>query len=55
MPLPEIVPVPMRRVIEVRCWSDSPNDRWTMAEIAKNLQRITGTPRPNFSAVLFID
>lgn len=51
MPLPECVPVQMRRIIEVKCWSDNPNDRWSMAEISKNLQRITGTPRPNFTVV----
>ncbi|VIO97650.1 Protein kinase domain containing protein [Brugia malayi] len=49
MPLPECVPAQMRRLIEVKCWSDNPNDRWSMAEISKNLQRITGTPRPNFT------
>lgn len=51
MPLPDCVPAQMRRVIEVKCWSDNPNDRWSMAEISKNLQRITGTPRPNFAMV----
>lgn len=51
MKFPRRVPQPMRRLIEAKCWSDDPNDRWTMAEIAKNLQWITGTPRPNFEAV----
>lgn len=51
MPLPECTPASMHRLIEVKCWSDNPNERCTMAEVAKNLQRIMGRPRPNFAAV----
>uniref|UniRef100_A0A0M3IMP5 Tyrosine-protein kinase n=2 Tax=Ascaris TaxID=6251 RepID=A0A0M3IMP5_ASCLU len=52
MPLPECTPASMHRLIEVKCWSDNPNERCTMAEVAKNLQRIMGRPRPNFAAMM---
>ncbi|KAE9417890.1 hypothetical protein Angca_003495 [Angiostrongylus cantonensis] len=32
----------------VRCWSENPNDRYTMAELAKHLQRTLQIPRPKF-------
>ncbi|KAK0420756.1 hypothetical protein QR680_014866 [Steinernema hermaphroditum] len=46
MPLPECTPTDMHQIVEVRCWSDSPNDRWAMSEIARALERITGTAKP---------
>ncbi|KAK5975300.1 hypothetical protein GCK32_022614, partial [Trichostrongylus colubriformis] len=33
----------------VRCWSENPNDRFTMAELAKHLQRTLQIPRPKFT------
>uniref|UniRef100_A0A1I7ZZR1 Tyrosine-protein kinase n=1 Tax=Steinernema glaseri TaxID=37863 RepID=A0A1I7ZZR1_9BILA len=45
MTLPDCTPVEMLRIVEVRCWSDSANDRWTMAEIARELERIKGAAR----------
>ncbi|TKR87157.1 hypothetical protein L596_011606 [Steinernema carpocapsae] len=39
MPLPECTPVELYTLIQVRCWAETPNDRWSMAEIARNLER----------------
>ncbi|CAD6193744.1 unnamed protein product [Caenorhabditis auriculariae] len=43
---PEIV-----NMIKVKCWSENPNDRHTMKDIAKYLEIKTGIPRPNFAAI----
>ncbi|EPB69498.1 hypothetical protein ANCCEY_11404 [Ancylostoma ceylanicum] len=37
--------------LQVRCWSENPNDRYSMADIAKHLQRILQIPRPDFAAM----
>ncbi|KHJ85629.1 protein tyrosine kinase [Oesophagostomum dentatum] len=42
--LPEI-----QNHIKIRCWSENPNDRYTMAELAKHLQRTLRIPRPKFA------
>ncbi|KAK0403108.1 hypothetical protein QR680_016720 [Steinernema hermaphroditum] len=46
MPLPDCTPPEMHPVVEQRCWADNSNDRWSMAEIAHHLERITNMPRP---------
>ncbi|VDL87652.1 unnamed protein product [Nippostrongylus brasiliensis] len=51
MELPYNVPPEVQSLIKVRCWSDNPNDRYTMADIARYLQRILQIPRPDFAAV----
>ncbi|KJH42372.1 SH2 domain protein [Dictyocaulus viviparus] len=51
MELPFFVPPEVQNIIKVRCWSTNPNDRYTMAEIAKHLQRILQIPRPDFTAM----
>ncbi|VDP08398.1 unnamed protein product [Heligmosomoides polygyrus] len=34
--------------IKVRCWLENPNDRYSMAELAKHFQRTQQIPRPKF-------
>ncbi|WKY09856.1 hypothetical protein Q1695_002314 [Nippostrongylus brasiliensis] len=51
MELPYNVPPEVQSLIKVRCWSDNPNDRYTMADIARYLQRILQIPRPDFAAI----
>ncbi|XGW01712.1 hypothetical protein V3C99_014101 [Haemonchus contortus] len=51
MPLPFFVPPDVQTIIKVRCWSENPNDRYTMPEISKHLQRILQIPRPDFAAI----
>ncbi|EYC26400.1 hypothetical protein Y032_0010g1134 [Ancylostoma ceylanicum] len=50
MELPFNVPPDVQTLIKVRCWSENPNDRYSMADIAKHLQRILQIPRPDFAA-----
>ncbi|ETN77564.1 protein tyrosine kinase [Necator americanus] len=51
MELPFNVLPEVQNIIKVRCWSENPNDRYSMADIAKHLQRILKIPRPDFAAV----
>ncbi|KHJ97073.1 hypothetical protein OESDEN_02959 [Oesophagostomum dentatum] len=51
MELPFDVPPDVQQIIKVRCWSENPNDRFSMADIAKHLQRCLHIPRPDFAAV----
>uniref|UniRef100_A0A7E4UW54 Tyrosine-protein kinase n=1 Tax=Panagrellus redivivus TaxID=6233 RepID=A0A7E4UW54_PANRE len=46
MSFPENTPTEMSALILAKCWSESPNDRATMADVAHQLERITGLPRP---------
>ncbi|WKY09853.1 hypothetical protein Q1695_002312 [Nippostrongylus brasiliensis] len=48
MELPPNVHPDIQTYIKVKCWSDNPNDRYSMAEIAKHLQRTLQIPRPKF-------
>ncbi|KAJ1348983.1 hypothetical protein KIN20_029872 [Parelaphostrongylus tenuis] len=48
MELPPNVHPHIQVYIKVRCWSENPNDRYTMAELAKHLQRTLQIPRPKF-------
>ena len=50
MPLPASVPSDVTKMIETKTWCDSPNERYSMAEVAKFLERHTGLPRPDFAA-----
>lgn len=52
MPLPPAVPSEVVKMIETKTWSDSPNERYTMAEVAKFLERHTNTTRPDFSTLV---
>ncbi|KAI6185931.1 Tyrosine-protein kinase [Aphelenchoides besseyi] len=45
MPLPSCTPLEMHNIVQ-RCWSVDPNERMSMAEIAHQLEIITGLPRP---------
>ncbi|KAK0405116.1 hypothetical protein QR680_017803 [Steinernema hermaphroditum] len=45
MPLPDCTPVELHTLIGVRCWSENPNDRWTMAEIVRHLDRVNKQSR----------
>ncbi|TKR94802.1 hypothetical protein L596_009041 [Steinernema carpocapsae] len=40
MPLPECTPTEMHTMIQVRCWSENPNDRWSMSEIVRCFDRV---------------
>uniref|UniRef100_A0A158PAX1 Tyrosine-protein kinase n=1 Tax=Angiostrongylus cantonensis TaxID=6313 RepID=A0A158PAX1_ANGCA len=51
MELPAYIAPEIQNIIKVRCWSTNPNDRFSMADIAKHLQRILQIPRPDFTAV----
>ncbi|VDM70957.1 unnamed protein product [Strongylus vulgaris] len=51
MELPMNVPPDVQNIIKVRCWSENPNDRYSMADIAKHLQRMLQIPRPDFAAI----
>ncbi|KAK6756221.1 hypothetical protein RB195_014553 [Necator americanus] len=51
MELPFNVLPEVQNIIKVRCWSENPNDRYSMADIAKHLQRILKIPRPDFAAI----
>ncbi|CAJ0590299.1 unnamed protein product [Cylicocyclus nassatus] len=48
MELPANVHPEIQTYIKVRCWSENPNDRYTMAELCKHLQRTLQIPRPKF-------
>ncbi|VDK82507.1 unnamed protein product [Cylicostephanus goldi] len=51
MELPSFIPPEVQNLIRVRCWSDNPNERYSMPDIAKHLQRILQIPRPDFAAI----
>ncbi|KAK0406648.1 hypothetical protein QR680_018707 [Steinernema hermaphroditum] len=40
------MPAELYSIIVVKCWSDSPNDRYSMTEITHAFERITGLQRP---------
>src|SRR4051794_25601390 len=46
MPLPEFMQPEMQLVVLQRCWPDSPDDRWFMAQIARCLERMIGATAP---------
>ncbi|VDO97235.1 unnamed protein product [Heligmosomoides polygyrus] len=48
MELPPNVNPEIQVYIKVRCWSENPNDRYSMAELAKHFQRTLQIPRPKF-------
>ncbi|KAI6219126.1 Tyrosine-protein kinase [Aphelenchoides besseyi] len=45
MPLPSCTPMEMHNIVQ-RCWAADPTERMTMAEVAHQLEIITGLPRP---------
>ncbi|CAJ0569543.1 unnamed protein product, partial [Mesorhabditis spiculigera] len=45
MDLPPDMPPDVKQIIEVKCWSDNPNDRFTMKDISKALERILKVDR----------
>ncbi|KAI6212640.1 hypothetical protein M3Y94_00050000 [Aphelenchoides besseyi] len=45
MPLPTCTPMEMHNIVQ-RCWAADPTERMTMAEVAHQLEIITGLPRP---------
>ncbi|CAD6199157.1 unnamed protein product [Caenorhabditis auriculariae] len=51
MELPSNVNPDIVGLVKTKCWSENPNDRNSMKELAKSLERITGTARPNFNAI----
>ncbi|KAI1705514.1 protein tyrosine kinase domain-containing protein [Ditylenchus destructor] len=46
MGVPADCPRDVWTLIYDHCWVDSPNERWTMAQVAKRLEQITSLPRP---------
>jgi hypothetical protein len=46
MPVPPDCSTELGAVIVAHTWPESPNDRWSMPQIAKRLEQITHLPRP---------
>uniref|UniRef100_A0A7E4ZXK0 Tyrosine-protein kinase n=1 Tax=Panagrellus redivivus TaxID=6233 RepID=A0A7E4ZXK0_PANRE len=46
MEMPEQTPPEFTYIVKYRCWAENSNDRWHMAEISHNLERLTQLPRP---------
>ncbi|CAI5452414.1 unnamed protein product [Caenorhabditis angaria] len=51
MQLPPNVSPEIQNLINIKCWSENPNDRYGMPEICTMLQKFTGVVRPNFAAI----
>lgn len=46
MQFPPDTPAEFSTLVEKYCWAESSNNRWTMKQICKALERITRLPRP---------
>jgi len=47
MPFPEGTPIDVMNMVVQKCWSDSPNDRYTMTDVSKYWERAHGMQRPH--------
>uniref|UniRef100_A0A915EIQ3 Tyrosine-protein kinase n=1 Tax=Ditylenchus dipsaci TaxID=166011 RepID=A0A915EIQ3_9BILA len=51
MPMPPDCPAEVWAIISTHCWSDSPNERWSMPQVTKRLEQITHLQRPRAEPV----
>uniref|UniRef100_A0A914Y0L0 Uncharacterized protein n=1 Tax=Panagrolaimus superbus TaxID=310955 RepID=A0A914Y0L0_9BILA len=47
---PDFTPHEFVQIMKTKVWADNANERWTMAEIAHGLEKLTSLPRPRFNS-----